>query len=124
MSTTETNPQMFDACWSEILAKQTVTGVRAESLGARSSEPSDWADLRVSPNPVTDGQLTLRGIPAELPGAEVSLVDLQGRTVFDSGLVPGLGESATLDLPGVAAGLYILSIKAAGEMHRRSIVVQ
>ena len=95
-----------------------MAGKRAKCVAA---DMFDNAALTVYPNP-TDNLLHI-----ELVGgaciANATLYDLQGRTVRTRFIAPASSQTATVDLRGVPAGVYMLRVTDAdGKEHHRKIV--
>ncbi len=74
--------------------------------------------LELYPNPCT-GHFAIRG--PELPGAELLLTDIMGRSVYINKAVNTLVEVSTGSL---APGLYLLNVRAADKSAAFSVVVQ
>ncbi len=91
---------------------------------ARSAEPQTNAHtLTVYPNPANDL------LHIELAGgagiADVTLYDLQGRTVRTRFIASANSQTATVDVRGVPAGMYLLRVTDnIGKEHHQKIVVK
>jgi hypothetical protein len=92
-------------------------GIAASPLGIRRS------DLSLAPNPATAGKATLRySLPRPGP-ATVRIFDAAGRLLGQSP-VSGRRSSVTLDLRGLAAGVYLVKLDASGYQSAVKLVVR
>ncbi len=96
----------------------------AEPLGPSSVEgggaPID-GDIIVSPNPCTSGSLRILVPEGLQPGAVLSVVDLAGRIVAETGSV-GPGE-LVLDLGTLPGGVYSVVCPGAGAAPARFVLL-
>ena len=87
------------------------------------AQPLAGTDVRVFPNPTTDGQLTLelRGYRAAV---QLSVLDATGRVVFRQALAPVGSSQQTLplNLAHLPTGLYVLRVQTEGGTATRRIV--
>ncbi|MEO0469071.1 MAG: T9SS type A sorting domain-containing protein [Bacteroidota bacterium] len=77
------------------------------------------------PNPATDQRLVVAyDLPLDTEGAALSLFDLQGRTIFQQQLTAtGSLQRTSIELPGLAAGVYTLSLRhEAGVQYQKLII--
>ena len=84
------------------------------------AQPLSGSSLSVMPNPTSDGHLRveLTGYPKAV---ELSVLNALGQVVFST-TVPGGTRTQPLDLPNLAAGIYLLRASTAGGVAVRRIV--
>ena len=91
------------------------------TLGTESNELDD--NLSVFPNPVTDGNLTIKSPNLSDQAAEISIYDTLGKEVhrssqkFDSGII----EINSLDL---SAGVYFIQLNLENQNFRKKLIVK
>ncbi|MEZ4687349.1 MAG: T9SS type A sorting domain-containing protein [Bacteroidia bacterium] len=74
--------------------------------------------IAIAPNPASD-RLRI-GWSADLPQADIQLLDLQGKTVLSvNNATPG----HELDLTSLSKGVYLLQLSDAGKRWSRKLVV-
>jgi hypothetical protein len=105
--------------WQLVYARRTVNGV-VQTCGTRSdfatilaaADAQALAPLQLYPNPAgSSALLTVPGAPRE---ATVRVLDGLGRVVSTQPLPTGQ-NTATLDLRGLAAGLYVVEVMMPGQ---------
>ncbi|MEO0073118.1 MAG: T9SS type A sorting domain-containing protein, partial [candidate division WOR-3 bacterium] len=101
----------------------TGTASRPERSGVAATGTVQQVLFRIVPNPVTSGRATLHfGLPFTGP-ATLRVFDITGRTVRAQ-TVAGRGSSAVLDLRGLAAGIYLARLDAAGLQSTLKLVIK
>ncbi|MFK7970694.1 MAG: T9SS type A sorting domain-containing protein [Bacteroidia bacterium] len=76
--------------------------------------------IRIAPNPAHD-QITINWAAQEIPEASLEILDMQGRTVKHIGsTTPG----QSLNIQDIPQGIYLLSMRADGQVWSKRIVVQ
>ncbi|MCH1576456.1 MAG: PKD domain-containing protein [Flavobacteriales bacterium] len=115
-----------------------MTGFTVSVMGAgevvNSVEAPEWTDtFEVYPNPVEGGQLQLRGLdgfqhtnPAQSQGAiTAEMCTLTGERLA-LGVSPGDVQNGrlTLQLDGIAPGIYLLRIENGGVLATRKVVIR
>ena len=73
----------------------------------------------IYPNPLEDGNLTIL-LESPEPVARMRILDLQGRIVFETGLI---AARTTLNLSFLNPGLYMISLKGDSFSHHQTILV-
>ncbi|MEJ7659129.1 MAG: T9SS type A sorting domain-containing protein [Hymenobacter sp.] len=86
-----------------------------------STAPAAAPALAVYPNPIGQGQLTLR-LPTPAATAQLRLLDSQGRLVL-SREAAVTGGQATLEVTGLAPGLYLLQATSGGTTYVSKVSV-
>lgn len=81
------------------------------------------AALTAAPNPSLGGRYVLRA-PAALLAAPLAVVDATGRTVRREGAPAAAATTRTLDLAGLAAGVYTLQVFTDKGLITKKLVVQ
>ncbi|MFD2932405.1 T9SS type A sorting domain-containing protein [Spirosoma flavum] len=77
--------------------------------------------LSVYPNPTTTGTITVETIE-DLANANIDVFSLSGQQLFTT-QVPLLNERKSIDLSGLAQGVYLIRVRSAGfDISRRVIV--
>ncbi|WP_332369682.1 T9SS type A sorting domain-containing protein [Spirosoma telluris] len=73
------------------------------------------------PNPSTTGTITIETIE-NLKNADVDIFSLSGQKLFST-QVPILDERKSIDLSGLAQGIYLVRVRSAGfDVSRRIII--
>ncbi|MFO7674847.1 MAG: T9SS type A sorting domain-containing protein [bacterium] len=98
---------------------------RPGRAGAMSgAAPAEPVFVSVAPNPLAGRVATLHyNLPAAGP-ATVRVCDAAGRTVLSRGLGRARAGAASLDLDRLGAGVYLVTVEAAGFTATRKLVVQ
>lgn len=95
---------------------------KTESLDAQYPALIDPGTWEVFPNP-TQGQFSLSGILDEEEIANLQLLDINGRIIYQEQATSSNGTLLkTFDLSGVASGIFFLKIEAAGKIHSFKII--
>lgn len=79
---------------------------RLAAPGLGESEAAQVGEISLFPNPTID-KVTLSITDFSVEGGNVSIIDLQGRTLFN---VPILSADSELDVQNIASGLYFIKI--------------
>jgi len=85
----------------------------------------DWDEFEIFPNPVTDGQLQLRGLNLRKGVVHAELVSLTGARVnVDMNSVNSTTGECILHLGDLTPGIYLLRIEQQGMWATRKLVVR
>jgi len=85
----------------------------------------DWDDFEAFPNPVTDGQLQLRGLDLRKGEVNAELISLTGARVnVDMNSVNSATGECILNLGDLTPGIYLLRIEQQGMWATRKLVVR
>ena len=109
---------MLPRTGSQVMFTDSFVGI-AERPG-----PAAPAALRISPNPLAGGSVTIR---YSLPGAgpaTLCVYDVTGRTALTQKLAAGRTETASLDLRKLGAGVYFLKVTTDCFTATQKLVVQ
>jgi hypothetical protein len=85
--------------------------------------PLAGTSMNVYPNPTPDGRFTVE-LAGYRKAAELSVLNVLGQVVFTS-VLPAASSTTTtqtVDLGGLAAGVYVLRVKTAGGLDTRRLV--
>ncbi|MCR5889175.1 carbohydrate-binding protein [Hymenobacter sp. J193] len=99
---------------------QPVAGART-ALAAKGAAAAK-TPLTLFPNPISQGRLTVL-LPSRAATAQLRLLDSQGRTVLDRAAAVAGGQTS-LDVTGLAKGLYLLQATTDGTTHTGRVVVE
>ena len=91
------------------------------STALATAGPAAAPALAVYPNPIGQGQLTLR-LPTPATTAQLQLLDSQGRLVLSREAAVTSGQ-ATLEIKGLAPGIYLLQATAGGTTYVSKVSV-
>ena len=85
----------------------------------------EWDEFEVFPNPVTDGQLQLRGLNLRRGVVNAELVNLAGASInVDMNSVNSATGECILNLGDLTPGIYLLRIEQQGMWATRKLVVR
>ena len=107
-----------------------MSGFTVNVMGAgeviNSVEAPDWTDtFEVFPNPVEEGQLTLRGLDFRQGDLTAELTTLTGeRLALDLSSANAAQGSLTLQLDGLASGIYLLRLEQGGVWVTRKVIIR
>ena len=107
-----------------------MSGFTLNVMGAgeviNSVETPDWTDtFEVFPNPVEEGQLTLRGLDFRQGDLTAELTTLTGeRLALDLSSANAAQGSLTLQLDGLAPGIYLLRLEQGGVWATRKVIIR
>ena len=107
-----------------------MSGFTVNVMGAgeviNSVETPDWTDtFEVFPNPVEEGQLTLRGLDFRQGDLIAELTTLTGdRLALDLSSANAAQGSLTLQLDGLAPGIYLLRLEQGGVWATRKVIIR
>jgi hypothetical protein len=90
-------------------------------------ENSDKLELRLHPNPVSDGQLSVHVIDPVSDTYLVKIYDSSGKVAFSTELNAPAGQkehNMAIDIPALNPGVYIFHILSGKMYARESIIVQ
>ena len=76
-----------------------------------------WEEVKVYPNPVKD--LLQVGLPEDLLNAQLRLIDLQGRPLYDE---KATGNLHSINMGSFSLGTYILLIEYEGKREEWKII--
>ncbi|WP_020604429.1 sialate O-acetylesterase [Spirosoma spitsbergense] len=77
--------------------------------------------LSIYPNPSVDGVVTIETLE-DLANADVEVFSLSGQPLFSS-IVPLMNERKSIDLSGLAQGVYLVRVRSAGfDVSKRIII--
>jgi uncharacterized protein (DUF1501 family) len=90
------------------------------------TDVGDPLAISVFPNPATDGRLTIQPLSgmSEDSVTELALTDLSGRPVQTAFHKLSPANPLTLQLVGVSAGMYVLTVRHEGQQVTQKVVVQ
>jgi len=92
-----------------------------EALGlTATATPHENLTLQLMPNP-TSGQVTIRKVDIPLKGAQFTLLDSQGRNVYQQ-LWPQGQRQITIDLTGLPDGMYFYQWSDGRELQRGKLL--
>lgn len=106
-----------NSCGS-VAATKMLTVIPAADCPAQTELTEQRANVRVFPNPAKD--LLFVQLPDGVAAANIVITDLPGRTLKSASISSG---SATVSLAGIPAGVYILSVEAAGQTTRTKFLI-
>ena len=93
--------------------------------GEVSVQNPDWDEFEIFPNPVTDGQIQLRGLNLRKGVVHAELVSLTGARVnVDMNSVNSATGECILHLGDLTPGIYLLRIEQQGMWATRKLVVR
>ena len=107
-----------------------MSGFTVNVMGAgevvNSVETLEWTDtFEVFPNPVEEGQLTLRGLDFRQGDLTAELTTLTGeRLALDLSSANAAQGSLTLQLDGLAPGIYLLRLEQGGVWATRKVIIR
>ena len=107
-----------------------LSGFTVNVMGAgevvNSVETPDWTDtFEVFPNPVEEGRLTLRGLDFRQGEQTAELTTLTGeRLALDLSSANAAQGSLTLQLDGLAPGIYLLRLEQGGVWATRKVIIR
>jgi polyhydroxybutyrate depolymerase len=97
--------------------------VRRFSLGnATATNLNVFTDLKVYPNPVTHGSFIIEYLDVK-PGSMLSITAMDGKTVLDRELAPGVNKILT-DVSGLKPGLYLIRVAGVDINLTTKLVIQ
>ena len=93
--------------------------------GEVSVQNPDWDEFEIFPNPVTDGQLQLRGLNLRKGVVHAELVSLTGARInVDMNSVNSATGECILHIGDLTPGIYLLRIEQQGMWATRKLVVR
>ena len=107
-----------------------MSGFTVHVMGAgevvNSVETPEWTDtFEVFPNPVEEGQLQLRGLDFRQGDLTAELTTLTGeRLALDLSFANAAEGRLTLQLDGLAPGIYLLRLEQSGVWATRKVIIR
>ncbi|MBL7813009.1 MAG: fibronectin type III domain-containing protein [Bacteroidetes bacterium] len=96
-----------------------------EDLEPGLQKQAEELPLRLFPNPAANLLQVRYTVTSEVPFAEIRVLDLQGRAVLGSRVLPQTGDNAlSLDISTLEPGVYYLQLLLPGESRSSSFVIQ
>jgi hypothetical protein len=107
-----------EGCDSTVTLMLTLLGSEGiEEFGVRSSE------LRVFPNPASDVVTVTVGTQRAASAVDITIFDLQGRSVFTQAIKQSGTRAITIDVSDLPQGVYLLRISTAQEVSATRLVI-
>lgn len=81
------------------------------------------AALSVFPNPSTDGRISLQYNLKKTEQLQVTVIDLNGKIVFEHTINNALSGVQSLNMPALANGLYLVKVSGAGGFATKKLMI-